>query len=165
MNAPAQAAPAHVADPIGRRGLLLAGLATLSLAGVAAARLWGWEPASADAPTVRQRRLHFLDRPDGGIAVVDAESGSTVEVVHGEQGFLRGVLRSMARERRRHDQDARLPLELHGRSDGRLTLLDPATGRRIDLESFGPTNAAVFARWLGPTTPAARAATTPQGTP
>jgi hypothetical protein len=27
-------------------------------------------------------------------------------------------------------------------------LLDPATGSRLDLESFGPTNAAVFARWL-----------------
>jgi hypothetical protein len=26
-----------------------------------------------------------------------------------------------------------------------LTLLDPTTQQRIDLESFGPTNAAVFA--------------------
>ena len=26
-----------------------------------------------------------------------------------------------------------------------------ATGRRIDLESFGPSNVAVYARWLGPT--------------
>jgi putative photosynthetic complex assembly protein len=161
----AHAAPAQPADPIGRRGLLLAAIAAASLAGVAAARLGGWQAASPDAPTVQQRRLHFLDRPDGGIAVVDADSGSTLDVVQGEQGFLRGVLRSMARERRRQDQGPRTPLELHGRSDGRLTLLDPATGRRIDLESFGPTNAAVFARWLGSPAPAARAATTTQGTP
>ena len=37
---------------------------------------------------------------------------------------------------------------LIGRADGRLTLEDPATGRRVDLESFGPTNAAVFAQIL-----------------
>ncbi|MBC7781542.1 MAG: photosynthetic complex assembly protein PuhC, partial [Proteobacteria bacterium] len=37
---------------------------------------------------------------------------------------------------------------LIGRADGRLTLADPATGQRIDLESFGPTNAAVFARLI-----------------
>jgi len=29
-----------------------------------------------------------------------------------------------------------------------LTLVDPGTGRRVDLESFGPTNAAVFARLM-----------------
>ena len=38
--------------------------------------------------------------------------------------------------------------ELIARADGRLTLIDPATGDRVDLESFGPTNAAVFARLL-----------------
>ena len=33
-------------------------------------------------------------------------------------------------------------------ADGRLTLVDPGTGRRVDLESFGPTNSAVFAQLL-----------------
>jgi hypothetical protein len=37
---------------------------------------------------------------------------------------------------------------LIGHADGRLTLLDPMTGTRVDLGSFGPTNAAVFARFL-----------------
>ena len=40
------------------------------------------------------------------------------------------------------------PFELIARADGRLTLIDTATEARIDLESFGPTNAAVFARLL-----------------
>jgi len=34
------------------------------------------------------------------------------------------------------------------RTDGRITLMDPATGQRIDLESFGPTNTAEFARFF-----------------
>ena len=29
-----------------------------------------------------------------------------------------------------------------------LTLDDPATGERVDLDSFGPTNVAEFARFL-----------------
>ena len=29
-----------------------------------------------------------------------------------------------------------------------LSLLDPATGARIDLDAFGPTNMAEFARFL-----------------
>jgi hypothetical protein len=38
--------------------------------------------------------------------------------------------------------------------DGRLTLEDPATGRRMDLSAFGPSNAAVFARVLSNSTAA-----------
>ena len=40
------------------------------------------------------------------------------------------------------------PFELHARTDGRLTLIDPATHMRLDLESFGPTNAGLFAQLL-----------------
>jgi hypothetical protein len=36
-------------------------------------------------------------------------------------------------------------MQLLGRADGRLTLIDPSTQQRIDLEAFGPSNAAVFA--------------------
>ena len=66
----------------------------------------------------------------------------------GENGFFRGALRGLARERRRAGLGSEQPFQLIGRADGRLTLTDPATGQRIDLESFGPTNAAVFARFM-----------------
>jgi hypothetical protein len=52
------------------------------------------------------------------------------------------------RERKLRGLASDAPLQLISRADGRLTLSDPATGSRIDLESFGSTNAAVFARWL-----------------
>jgi hypothetical protein len=44
------------------------------------------------------------------------------------------------------------PFELVGHVDGRVTLRDTATGERINLESFGPTNAAIFSqlRWAQP---------------
>jgi putative photosynthetic complex assembly protein len=143
------------AEILPRRGvLLLGGLLLTSLGGVAAVRLSGWKPPLDDAPVLHSRSLHFQDQPNGAVAIVDAASGATLEVVHGEQGFLRGTLRGMSRERRRRGLDNTAPLQLLARADGRLTLLDETTGRRIDLESFGPTNAAVFARWLGQPLPA-----------
>ena len=128
------------------RGLLIAmiSLVLVSLAGVSAVRLSGVEIRSPDASTVISRSLRFADLPDGGISVIDARSGQEVQRVHGEGGFLRGALRVMARERRMRELGPELAFELVGRADGRLTLLDPATGVRIDLESFGPTNAGAF---------------------
>jgi putative photosynthetic complex assembly protein len=128
------------------RGLLIAmiSLVLVSLAGVSAVRLSGVEIRSPDAGTVVSRSLRFADLPDGGISVVDAKSGEEVQRVQGEGGFLRGALRVMSRERRMRGLGPEAPFELLGRADGRLTLVDPATAVRIDLESFGPTNAGAF---------------------
>lgn len=108
---------------------------------------------SAPAPStpVNARSLLFVDRPDGGIAVRDAASGATVEIVApGTNGFLRALVRGVARERRLQQRGQDEAFELTAWSDGRLTLTDPLTGERVDLEAFGPTNAAAFARLLAP---------------
>ncbi len=103
-------------------------------------------PASAD---IRQLRvLRFEDAPDGSVDVTDVSTGQRVQRFEGEQGFLRGTLRAMARERRLHGIAADQSFELILLRDGRLTLHDPATGMDIALESFGSTNTGVFARLL-----------------
>jgi putative photosynthetic complex assembly protein len=103
----------------------------------------------ADAPAVTERAFRFEDRSDGGISVYDAVTHRQVdEVAPGTNGFLRGTLRGLARERKRQGIGPEAPFRLIAHTDGRLTLLDPATGRRVDLESFGPTNAAVFHQLL-----------------
>ena len=132
-----------------RFALVVAGvIVALTLGGVGAARWSGFDGKQQDAAPTAQRALRFQDRPQGGIAVVDAASSATLDTVYGEQGFLRGTLRAVVRERKLRGLVSDAPLQLIARADGRLTLTDPATGSRIDLESFGPTNAAVFARWL-----------------
>jgi putative photosynthetic complex assembly protein len=132
------------------RRAVMGALAALGLvfAGAAAVRLSGVTIREPDARTLAMRELRFLDRPDGGIEVIDAASGRTLDVMRGEQGFLRGTLRGLVRERKRRGLAGAQPLQLIARADGRLTLTDASTGERIDLESFGPTNAAVFAQWL-----------------
>jgi len=118
------------------------------LIGVTAVRLSGTDISTPDAAAVATRDLRFEDRPDGSIAVIDASSGIVIESIVGEQGFIRGTLRGLARERKRQGIGPEAPFQLVGRADGRLTLIDPATGRRVDLESFGPVNAGAFVRLL-----------------
>ncbi len=119
-----------------------------TLGAVAVVRLGGEQVREPDAPAVKTRALRFEDRPDGSVAIIDHLRGSTVAELSGEQGFLRGAMRAMARERIRSGGNRTQPFELIARADGRLTLADPVAGTRIDLESFGPTNAAVFVRLL-----------------
>lgn len=140
---------AHLYETLPRGPMIAIGALLLAaLVAVTAVRLSGVSVREPDAQSIATRLLRFEDRPDGGVAVIDAASGRTLDTVHGEQGFLRGALRALARERRMREVGALPPFELAARADGRLTLADTATGARIDLESFGPTNAGVFARLL-----------------
>jgi putative photosynthetic complex assembly protein len=130
--------------------MAMAALVLSSLVGVSAVRLSGMSAVQqADAATLATRQLRFVDRDDGGIAVLDAVNGDLLTIVApGTNGFLRSTMRGLVRERKRQGLGPELPFELLGRADGRLTLVDPGTGRRVDLESFGTTNSAVFAQLL-----------------
>lgn len=140
----------HHAETVPRMPLLALGvLLAAALLSVATVRLSGMPVHQPDAPAVATRHFAFEDRADGSVAVVDVEAQRVVEVVRGEAGFLRGALRALARERAKRGIGPGAPFDLIARADGRLTLADPSTGERLDLESFGPTNAAVFARLLG----------------
>ncbi len=122
--------------------------AVLALALVAAAagpRLGG-HVKPAPAALLAERTLAFADRADG--AVVVRENNEIVAVFEGEQGFVRGTLRSFARMRRGLDIPRTEPLRLSAWADGRITLEDTATGQRLDLEAFGHTNASTFAKLL-----------------
>lgn len=132
------------------RGPLLAAgaLVVAAVMAVAAVRLSGVNIRAPDAAPAVTQQLRFEDRPDGSIAVIRAGDGRLIETITGQSGFVRGTLRGMARERKRQDVGDGPPFELIGRADGRLTLLDPTTGRIVDLESFGPTNAGEFAHLL-----------------
>lgn len=125
-----------------------AGIIAFSLISVGLIRITGNGPDQiAAAPTV-QRSLVFQDQKDGGVRVVDGLTGKTLTVLQGEQGFVRGTLRALTRERYSRGIGSELPFDVVARVDGRVTLIDPSTNYKIDLESFGPTNVAEFARFL-----------------
>lgn len=108
----------------------------------------GGRSAPPSGAVLAERTLRFEDRADG--AVIVREGPAQVAVFQGEQGFLRGALRGLARMRKMDGLDDAAPFRLVAWANGRLTLTDQATGQRIDLEAFGPTNAGVFAQLLEP---------------
>ena len=147
----------NTAQPSHRGMRIPKSLALIAVGGLAALILFvadyvdsGKLTREADAQAVITKQLRFEDRSDGSIAVVSASDGRVVKVIEGEAGFVRGILRAMARERRIKEVNQAIPFELIARADGRLTLLDPATGNRIDLESFGKDNVIEFAVLLKP---------------
>jgi putative photosynthetic complex assembly protein len=141
--------PAPGADTFPRWVLFCAGgILALSLISVGLVRLTGNGPDQLAAAPTAQRSLVFLDSQDGGVRVEDGATGQMLTVLHGEQGFVRGALRALSRERYARGIGSSQPFDLIARVDGRLTLLDPATGQTVDLESFGPTNAGQFGQFL-----------------
>jgi len=91
--------------------------------------------------------LRFDDRADGAVTIHDAADGAELYTVEpGVGGFIRGTMRGMARERHRQDIGEAPPFTLTRWTDGTVSLQDKATGRTINLDAFGPTNAGAFAR-------------------
>lgn len=123
---------------------LLAALALSALGLIALARWAGWTEVGQDAPVLRTRALIFQDDRQGAVRAVDATTGLEVARFEGEQGFVRGTLRALVRERKRRHLGPEQPFVLQEHQDGRLSLKDPGTGARIPLDSFGPSQLAVF---------------------
>jgi putative photosynthetic complex assembly protein len=143
------------------RGALIA-VGALLLVSLVAVGVSRWAGVGFDsrsqAQVVAERMLRFEDGPDGTIRVIEAGGGEgrLLRVIDREgSGFLRGTLRALARERKLAGAGAQAPFRLVARADGRLTLEDPSTSERVDLESFGRTNAAAFAQLLSGARPAA----------
>ena len=97
------------------------------------------------------RDIRFEDQGDGSIRVVDAKLREQIAMVApASNGFLRGAVRGLVRERKLQGLGMEVPFTLALLADGRLVLHDAATGHEIDLASFGSTNAAVFSKLLLP---------------
>ena len=149
MTTPATSAKQVAPDTFPRWVLWSVGsLLLFTLVAIGLVRITGNGPDQLAAATLTERLLRFEDRADGGVAVIDGVTGKLLTTVTGEQGFLRGAIRALARDRTARKIGSEQPFKLISRTDGRLTLFDPVSGQRVDLESFGPSNAGVFAPFL-----------------
>ena len=141
----------HPDAPFVPRAVLLAvaGVLAAVMLAVGWVRLAGIDIHDPPGAVLEQRLLRFVDRPDGGIDVVDpADELVFARLAPGEDGFARATLRGLVRDRKKLDLGPETPFRLTMWPDGRLVLDDPATGRHVDLRAFGPTNRDAFARLL-----------------
>lgn len=97
------------------------------------------------APATETVELRFADMPDGSVQVINAADASKTRVLHpGTNGFVRVVLRGLARDRRAYNVGSEPPFRLSRLTDGRVVLQDQSTGRMVALGAFGATNEAAF---------------------
>lgn len=110
------------------------------------------------AAVARTGDLRFYDLPDGAVRVVaEGEADRVIPVASG--GFVRGVLRSLVRDRRAQGMGSEQPFRVTQWSDGAVTIEDMATGRVLNLNAFGPTNRLDFVNLIAPVGQAANAGT------
>jgi len=161
MTTTAHTSRDHPADMLPRGTLLLAGaLVAFAFIATILVRVTGTPPAASPAalraeagiPAVRSRALRFLDRGDGAVVIEDIRTRQPASVIRAGQttGFIRGVLRGLARDRRARGIGDGPPFTLTLWRDGELTLTDSATGRSIEMTAFGSSNRATFAALLAP---------------
>ncbi|TVQ35442.1 MAG: hypothetical protein EA356_07715 [Geminicoccaceae bacterium] len=108
------------------------------------------ELTDTTARPLMMRDLHFEDRADGGITVREFGNDRIVqEIDPGDGTFVRGVLRAVARERKRTELGSEAPFRMIGWSDGRVSLEDLVTGHRAELiGAFGRDNTAAIVALL-----------------
>lgn len=102
-----------------------------------------------EAPRV-SLELRMVTAPGTDIVtVLDNATGREIDRLAGDQsGFLRTMIRVIRRDLGPVQDINSIPFRIEAWHDHRVTLEDLASGRRIDLRAFGPTNAEVFIRWL-----------------
>ena len=121
--------------------------------------LWAWGVARDDvsytppppqsAPAVSSIDLIFVDASEGQIVVLLATTGDELaRYSAGEGSFLRGILRSLVRERRVRHLDSGGAFHLALLDNGSLVISDPETGYWMALEAFGVDNRRAFAELL-----------------
>jgi putative photosynthetic complex assembly protein len=103
----------------------------------------------ATGATISERIFRIDQQSSGVISMRDARTGATIGVLEENgDGFMRGVLHSIALRRTKAHMSQETPLALIATGAGRLILSDPPTDTMIDLEAFGSANEAAFAKLL-----------------
>ena len=128
----------------------LVGFSLLATTAVRLVRITAPAPIAAAQPVpAASVDLWFNDQTDGSIRIRNARTGEAVATIQpGVGGFVRGVMRGLAHDRLRRHIGETPPFRLSQARDGQMSLQDTATGRVIDLESFGTGNRDSFIQLL-----------------
>ncbi|WP_242467333.1 photosynthetic complex assembly protein PuhC [Thiocapsa imhoffii] len=134
------------------RGILiaLAALIAFTVLAVGIARLSGFDPSQEPrSPATVMRDVRFVDADNGFLQVYDFDTGELIEAIEpNEDGFLRGLLRTLLRERRLHQTDLDGPYRVSLRENGHFTIEDLSTDFYVDLRPFGRDNEAAIGRFV-----------------
>ena len=141
-----------VHEPLIAKGGILAGcgLVLFALVAVTTSRLTGVGGVRMTVPAaVESLDLNFVDGQGGAVLVLNHRAGQVIDTLPpGSNGFVRVVLRGLARERKLGDIGPQPPFRLSRHANGQLTLTDTSSGKKVDLDAFGAANVGAFARLM-----------------
>lgn len=126
------------------------GLMLASLALVAYAR-WQDVPLTgvvADSPIVAEREITLVGDRKEGYAVLDMSGTQIAHSRENKAGFIDVVASSVERERTTNGYPTDGPLTVARRENGRVAVIDPASGWTLELIGYGKDNVAAFAGLL-----------------
>lgn len=100
------------------------------------------------SPLKAQRAFSLDSDLTGAVRVFDATGALLADLPPEKGGFIAGVHRVILHERGKARLPEDGPVLLQAYENGRMAIIDPATGWRADLMGFGADNARAFARLL-----------------
>jgi putative photosynthetic complex assembly protein len=116
----------------------------LALAGAIVIDEWR-SGTMGSSPVVESRDLLFLKQADGTMSVFTSGDRSLVSTLpSAEEGFVAMTIKGLVRERRKFNVAETMPYRINRMQNGRLSLVDPLIGTRIELVAFGRTNIGAF---------------------
>lgn len=114
----------------------------ITIAIVGTYRLLGLQPDGAiTAEATHSIQIRLVEHDSGDVDVILVETGDVIDAIpEDDSGFLRGMIRSLGRQRTISQIPQDAPYRLSRREDGTLTLDDPQTDESIALRAYGPDN-------------------------
>lgn len=115
------------------------------------AHVWTGQPREAVppvSPVVAERTIYLAGDISGAATVTDADGTVIADLSPEEGGFVSGVYRVIAHERKKARVAPDGPVVVAAFENGRMAVTDPSTGWSADLMGFGQDNAAAFAKLL-----------------
>jgi putative photosynthetic complex assembly protein len=137
------------------------GVAALALFVVAGAQFSGAEKVTRSIGVPEQERtLLFRDGASGKVIVRDAVTKKILATYgRGEGAFIRQSMRAMSHTRIQQKQEMGQPYRLVKTKSGKLSIVDPVTGKFIKLNAFGKVAMDGFLALLGDSAESANATT------
>ena len=124
-------------------GLMVAALALVSYAVLTDRPPTGVLESS---PVASQIAVRLEGERNGDVAVIGPDGSVLARSDEDMNGFIGVMWRTLARERLRQGLPDEAPVRVLRREDGRVAVIDDATGMEVPLIGYGRDNVAAFAK-------------------
>ena len=104
------------------------------------------EGVPASSPIVSEISVRLDGERNGDVSVIGPDGAVLARSDEDMNGFIGVIWRTVARERLRQGLPDEAPVRVLRRADGRIDVIDDATGLDVELIGYGRDNVAAFSK-------------------